>query len=227
MAAVAGLNGGSAAEPAGPGTAPQDAADTGELEAAERPAAAEHLEAAEQLEAAERPAAGAGPAAGSESRPRGNLSPLAVAGLVVGIIALVGAAIGVLALLTHGFRPKTIVAYRPPAVFRLRPGECINSSPNGLSVTVTSCATPHDAEVFGVFSLPGSSWPGEATVRQQAGSGCASRIGGYLNPQLANAGLAQEYVYPDRSAWQAGVRTVVCEVRASGGRLVGTVRKPG
>src|SRR5579871_1309527 len=207
MAAVAGLNGGSAAEPAGPGTAPQDAADTGELEAAERPAAAEHLEAAEQLEAAERPAAGAGP--------------------VVGIIALVGAAIGVLALLTHGFRPKTIVAYRPPAVFRLRPGECINSSPNGLSVTVTSCATPHDAEVFGVFSLPGSSWPGEATVRQQAGSGCASRIGGYLNPQLANAGLAQEYVYPDRSAWQAGVRTVVCEVRASGGRLVGTVRKPG
>ncbi len=153
--------------------------------------------------------------------------PLAVAATVVGIIALVGAAVAVLAVVTHGFRPKTVVTYRVPAVFSLRPGDCIDSAPNGLSATVLSCATPHDAEVFAAFSLAGSSWPGNAVAQQQAGSGCVSRINGYLNPAFAEAGFAQEYIYPDQSAWQAGVRTVICEVRASSGQLTGSVRKGG
>jgi Septum formation len=153
--------------------------------------------------------------------------PLAVAATVVGIIALVGAAVAVLAAVTHGFRPKTVVTYRVPAVFKLRPGDCINSAPNGLSATVLSCATPHDAEVFATFSLAGSSWPGSAVVQEEAGSGCVSRIGGYVNPAFAEAGFAQEYIYPDQSAWQAGVRTVICEVRASSGQLTGSVRKGG
>src|SRR6266852_3712503 len=100
-----------------------------------------------------------------------------------------------------------------------RPGECVNSAPNGLNVTVLSCATPHDAEVFATFSLPASAWPGAAAVQQEAGNGCASRYIDYLNPQLATADLTQEYVYPNQAAWQAGERTVVCEVRSSSGRL--------
>jgi hypothetical protein len=132
--------------------------------------------------------------------------------------------VGVLAVVTHGFRPKTVVTYRPAAVFNLRPGDCVNSGPNGLDVTRLSCTTAHDAEVFATFSLSGTSWPGSAAARQQAGDGCASRLGGYLNPALSGAGLAQEFVYPDREAWQAGERTVVCEVRASSGQLTGSVR---
>jgi hypothetical protein len=89
--------------------------------------------------------------AGQESR---DISPLAVAGIILGVIALVGAAVGVLAVLTHGFRTKTVVTYRPAAVFGLRPGECINSGASVLNVTVVSCATAHDAEVFARFSLP-------------------------------------------------------------------------
>jgi hypothetical protein len=161
-----------------------------------------------------------------ETRGR-DLSPLGIAAIIVGIIALAGVAVGVLAVVTHGFRPKTVVTYRPAAVFSLRPGDCLNSGPNGLAVTRLSCATPHDAEVFATFSVPGSSWPGDAAVRQEAGSGCASRLGGYLNPQLAGAGLAQEFVYPDRTAWRAGERTVVCEVSAEGGQLTGSVRAGG
>jgi len=151
--------------------------------------------------------------------------PLAVAAAVVGIIALVGVALAVLAVVTHGFRPKTIVTYRTAAVFKLRPGDCINSSPNGLSVSVRSCATPHDAEVFATFSLTRSSWPGSAVVQQEAGNGCMSRVAGYVNPAFVNAGFAEEYVYPDQDAWQAGVRTVVCEIRASSGQLTGSVRQ--
>jgi hypothetical protein len=89
---------------------------------------------------------------------------------------------------------------------------------------VLSCATPHDAEVFATFSLPASPWPGAAAVQQDAGNGCAIRLGGYLNPQLATADLTQEYVYPNQAAWKARERTVVCEVRSSSGRLTGSVR---
>jgi Septum formation len=162
---------------------------------------------------------------------RRDVSRLAVAGIILGVIALVGAAVGVLAVTTHGFRPRTVViyriTYRPAAVFGLRPGECINSTGNGLNVTVLSCATPHDAEVFASFSLPAGAWPGASAVQQDAGNSCASRLSGYLNPQLASADLTQEYVYPNQAAWQAGERTVVCEVRAAGGQLTGSVRAPG
>jgi hypothetical protein len=151
---------------------------------------------------------------------------LVTVGVILVVIA-VAAAAGALAVTTHGFRPKTVVTYRPAAVFSLRAGECINSSSNGLSVTVLSCATPHQAEVFATFRLARSSWPGIAAVQQQASSGCANRLAGYVNPDLLNAGLAQEYVYPDQQAWQAGVRTVVCEVSAASGPLSGSVRNGG
>jgi hypothetical protein len=155
-----------------------------------------------------------------------DVSPLAVAAIILGVMALVGAAVGVLAVITHGFRPKTVITYRPAAVFALRPGECINSAGNGLNVTVLSCATPHDAEVFATFSLPAGTWPGASAVQQDAGNGCASRLASYLNPQLATADLTQEYVYPNQAAWRADERTVVCEVRAVSGQLTGSVRAP-
>ena len=162
-----------------------------------------------------------------EPRPARDMSPLAVVGVIFGVIALVAVAVGVLAVVTHGFHRKTVVTYRPAAVFALRPGECLDSGSSGLSFTLLACSKPHDAEVFARFVLTGSSWPGSTAVRQEAGNGCADRLGGYLNPQLASAGLAQEYIYPDQSAWQAGERTVVCEVRSPTGPLTGSVRNPG
>ena len=162
-----------------------------------------------------------------EPRPARDVSPLAVVGVIFGVIALVAVAVGVLAVVTHGFHRKTVVTYRPAAVFALRPGECLDSGSSGLSFTLLACSKPHDAEVFARFALTGSSWPGSTAVRQEAGNGCADRLGGYLNPQLASAGLAQEYIYPDQSAWQAGERTVVCEVRSPTGPLTGSVRNPG
>jgi len=153
-----------------------------------------------------------------------DVGPLAVVGIIVGVIALVGVAAGVLAMVTHGFKPKTVITYRPAAVFGLRPGQCVNAGSNSLSFTLVSCASPHDAEVFARFSLPAAAWPGSAAVRQEAGDGCASRLDGYLNPQLASIGLTQEYVYPNRAAWEASQRTVVCEVSSGNGRLTGSVR---
>jgi hypothetical protein len=186
-------------------------------------AEAEHAEA----EAADAELAGADEAGWDAAQERRDVSPLAVAGIILGILALVGAAVGVLVVITHGFRPKTVITYRPAAVFGLRPGECINSAGNGLDVTRLSCATPHDAEVFATFSLPPGTWPGASAVQLDAGNGCASRLSSYLNPQLATADLTQAYVYPNQAAWRVGERTVVCEVSLASGQLTGSVRAPG
>jgi hypothetical protein len=246
MVAPAGVNDGSTAEPAHqePPEPPEpltptaavvaqaadadpSAADTArpELAAAGLPMAgpvAEEPVTTEWVEPAGlRPGPGAQPGPERERR-RGR--GLGVAVFVLVVIVLVGGAVGGLAKVTHGFHRKTVVTYRPAAVFKLRTGECVNFGPNGQSVTVLSCATPHDAEVFATFPLPASPWPGGAVVQQDASNGCASRLDGYLNPQLADAGLDQEFFYPDQEAWQAGARTVVCGVRAPTGQLTGSVR---
>ena len=119
------------------------------------------------------------------------------------------------------------VTYRPPAVFGLRPGQCVDSGSSALKVTVLSCVRPHDAEVFAAFSLPAGAWPGSSAAQAEAGDGCATRFGSYIDPQLAAADLTQEWVYPNQAAWKAGERTVVCEVSAVNGQLTGSVRAKG
>ncbi len=147
----------------------------------------------------------------------------------VGLIALLvcvvlGVAAGITAWLTHGFRGTVTVRYHQAAVFNAHVGDCINLTPNGAVVHVVPCAGAHGAEVFGTFHLSGDKWPGTAAIGQEASSGCASRLAGYLNPQLAATNLAQSYVYPGQQAWDAGERRVVCEVRSTSGKLTGSVR---
>ncbi len=248
MAALAGVNGGCSQEPVDPALThvePMTHAEPAATELLEaEPAENEAAEAAEvaeaevaeaevaEAEAAEADVAGdagaegggAG-AAGGGAKPARDVSPLAIAGMILGVIALVAVAAGVLDVVTHGFHRKTVVTYRPAAVFTLRPGDCVDSAANGLAFTRLACSQPHDAEVFASYALTGSSWPGSTAVQQEAGHGCAERLGGYLNPQLASAAFAQEYIYPDQAAWKAGERTVVCEIRSSAGKLTGSVRQ--
>ena len=142
-------------------------------------------------------------------------------GFLVAAVAIVGGAIAIVGSLTHGFKKPVIIHYKKSAIFSLKTGQCIN--PNGQTATVVSCTAPHDAEVFATFELPGSKWPGTAVVGTAASSGCSTRLNGYLNPQLAIS-LKSTYIYPDSVAWQAGTRTVICEVRATQGQLTGSVR---
>ena len=162
MVAPAGVGGGSAPEPATPEPASTepvalepDAAerDAAKLDAAKpdavRPVALEP-EAIEPvateplaLEAAvpeqSPPAPGESVAAEVPARERRGVSGLVVAGVILVLVAVATAA-GVLVVATHGSRHKTIITYRPAAVFSLRAGDCLNSSPNGLSVTI--CPVP-------------------------------------------------------------------------------------
>ena len=151
---------------------------------------------------------------------RGWQSALIALGFLVAAAAIVGGAIAIVGSLTHGFKKPVVIHYKKSAVFSLKTGQCID--PNGQTATIVSCSAPHDAEVFATFELPGSKWPGTAAVGTAASSGCSTRLSGYLNPQLA-VSLKSTYIYPDSVAWQAGTRTVICEVRATKGQLTGSV----
>ena len=151
---------------------------------------------------------------------------MAVAGLLTATTWLaVGITLVTVGALTHGFRKPTKIEYdnQLGSVFSLREGDCISTGQNGTLSSITSCDSPHDAEVFATFPLPNATWPGTATAQQEAGAGCSSRLAGYLNPQLAIS-LSQDYVYPGQVAWQTGTRTVICEVRATSGLLSQSVR---
>src|SRR5580704_1803429 len=167
-------------------------------------------------------AAGSGTAEPASAPPRHRRWVTASLVLLI-IIVLVAAGAGVAALLTHGFHSKTTVKYRQAAIFSVRTGDCIDLTASGTTVQVVSCTGPHDAEVFGTFQLSGA-WPGDSSARQQAASGCETRLSGYLNPQLATSNLTQSYVYPGQQAWASGQRTVVCEVRSTSGQLNTSVR---
>jgi hypothetical protein len=143
-------------------------------------------------------------------------------GFILAAGAIIVAAVLVVGSVTHGFKKPVKITYKTSALFSLQTGNCFD--PVGASnYTLTSCDSPHVAEVFATFALAAGKWPGSTAVAADASSGCSSRLTSYLNPQLAIS-LTSTYVYPDATAWQAGTRTVICEVRAASGEITGSVK---
>jgi hypothetical protein len=148
--------------------------------------------------------------------------------IVTSAVAVAAAAVTVV-LVAQRPRHDHVAAHPLRAtVFRLHPGQCFNSLPNGIAgAHAVPCRQPHDGEIYGKFRVAGQSWPGAAALGEQARQGCQSRLGGYLNPQLDTSGMADSYAYPNEGAWQAGVRSVICEIRSTQGKLSGSVRASG
>lgn len=153
---------------------------------------------------------------------------MAVAGIYAAWIwVLVAAAVVILAHFTHNFHTRVDVRYQPAAAYSLQPGKCINGDPNDGSFTVVSCSSSHEAEVYGRFSLTGRTYPGASAVRDRVVAGCSNLLTAYVDPQLASISFSQLYVYPDRQAWSAGERTVICAAQFTSGAMSGSIRKPG
>ncbi|HUL24194.1 MAG TPA: septum formation family protein [Streptosporangiaceae bacterium] len=157
---------------------------------------------------------------GSTPRRRRSRGALLIGGSAA--ICLIGLGSFAAVLLLH---QRAHAALALPAVFRLRTGECVSYGPGGISSpTVVPCSQPHDAEIYARFGLTGQRWPGTTAIGTLARQGCTARLGSYLNPELATTVLAESYVFPDQGAWNAGERTIICEIRGTAGKLTGSVR---
>lgn len=141
----------------------------------------------------------------------------AIAGLVLsGLWTLLIATVVAIALLTEPERDAQgrVTDSGSESVFDLRTGDCMNDLEETaveLSVDVTPCGPPHDAEVVSEFSLTESTWPGLPFVARQAERRCPQEV------ESASAGAPRQdeietfYFHPTEESWdQNNDRAVLC-----------------
>lgn len=170
----------------------------------------------------------------------GLLCFLPVAGLVLGLVALRqikrtgqsgrGMAItGVVlscagavlwaAVLSTGLASRAWEGFTDAArgneVLALEEGECF-VAPGGLEgdtydVDTVPCASGHDGEVFGIVTLPGGAYPGEAEVGDLAEERCDALQDQYaMDTWALPADVDVYYLMPSPESWRHGDRVITC-----------------
>lgn len=162
---------------------------------------------------------------------------MAIAGLVCGSVWLVifVAAIAVSASSsTHTQVARTSVPLPVPVgpgrvpIDRLRIGQCVADEPGGDTdvLPVVPCARPHEGEVYAIFSLGGSRYPGDDAVERVASKGCEQRLPAYVGSDAVDrVDWAYNDYTPTAETWTDGDRRVLCTLNRDDGRpLVGSQR---
>jgi len=101
------------------------------------------------------------------------------------------------------------------SVYSLRTGDCLQNPGARLgiiTVRVVPCNQPHNAQVFAVLAVPGSSYPGTAALQHQAATGCHARIAGSIDRSQVTNSMTLQYLYPESQSWSAGHRSITCLV---------------
>ena len=156
---------------------------------------------------------------------------LAIAGLILSAMWTIG-----LVLADHpgdhDFRHTATPAARSPRAGASRPpqlkvGDCVNdlhTSTDVQSLPGVPCAQSHEGEVFAVFDLPSGVYPGQAAVREQAGTECNDRLAAYSPSALNNPSLGLVTLYPQQQSWEGGDRGVVCIATDKTGPTTGSIQ---
>ncbi|MBB5872393.1 hypothetical protein F4553_005827 [Allocatelliglobosispora scoriae] len=166
---------------------------------------------------------------------------MAVAGLVLTVLWV--AVIGVGVALSANYTPTTSTptsarnsagAVTTPGTVKLttlKKGDCIDTSKiqEGVefsTVPAVPCNQPHDAEIYAIFSLTGSTWPGDAKVADLAETGCTTRMKTFLPSKSAQAKYDIFFIHPAESGWIRGDRSVSCLATALPGKKLNAPIKP-
>ena len=156
---------------------------------------------------------------------RGN--GLAIAGLTLSGLWLVGIAVIVIVGLNGGFD------YRQgpvSTVGKADVGACLQLHQGSGPATPVDCDSTHAIEVYAVHQLSADeSWPGESAVDDEAYDFC----GHSFEPYVGEGDLLSDYDWgyysPDELEWSAGEHRVVCVIIPSfpDHSLQGTARGSG
>ena len=150
---------------------------------------------------------------------------MATAGLVLGILSLVGAVVFLIAAIAADDEFDDTMRYSS-----LQPGDCYEDPGSTAGqVTLASCSDEHDREAFAVLEHPapdGESFPGRATLRGYADEECTARFAAYVGRPFEGSALEIVFILPSGDAWEeSDLRTIVCAVSsADDGPLLGSVR---
>jgi hypothetical protein len=156
----------------------------------------------------------------------------AIAGLVlssVWLVALAGLiALGVYVDGTQAHRSSVgqVSKKGSLSIAGLRPGDCFDNpaTTTGISsVTAIPCTQRHDAQVFAQFHATGSGYPGDTSLRQQATTGCDSRITGNIDRSKVASRMSIRFIFPGSGSWFLGQRTVSCLILDPAGNLTSSL----
>jgi hypothetical protein len=140
---------------------------------------------------------------------------MAIAGVVISSLYLVAiVVIVVIGVATSASRNASGQIDDPGSISltSLKAGDCIEQLPSGVTTSVDAvpCSKPHHAEVFAVFNLTASTYPGEEAVDTSSNTGCDSRLKTYSASAAADDAITVYYFAPTRQSWATGDRSVIC-----------------
>jgi Septum formation len=139
---------------------------------------------------------------GGQRRGRG----LAIAALVISALwAAVIVTLIVIAVMSGADRDAsgTVVDSGSQSINDVRVHDCLADASEGVevSVTVVPCTQPHQAEVFAMYDLAGTDYPGEAAVFDSGEAGCRERLPDSLARSDLAADLRIFLYYPRQVNW--------------------------
>jgi hypothetical protein len=159
---------------------------------------------------------------------------MAIAGSV---LSSVGLTVWILSLST-GFAADAWNSFKDAATgegtaYALTKGDCFNSSTGSLEgetydVDEVPCTGKHDAEVFAVLTVPGTTFPGDDEVTRIADDQCYALQDDYAKDSWAVPDdIDVYYLLPTRQTWRLGDRAVTCMFgnTDSNGTLTGSLRR--
>jgi hypothetical protein len=139
---------------------------------------------------------------------------MAIVGIVLGALWTVFLTI-VIVVDAHDNEPTPPGAVKQD-VNTLKAGDCTTFIPYDRvgDVTVVDCAQPHREEVYAVLTLPGSKYPGDTEVENQANDMCNDKLDSLLTDDAElPAGTDVYYLFPTRFLWATGDRSITCMIQ--------------
>ena len=118
--------------------------------------------------------------------------------------------------------------------FTIRPGDCFNDADAfGMdqagevsSLPGVPCSEPHDNEVYAVFEVSFTEFPGDDQIAVSAFEQCLVRFASFVGTAYESSTLDIAALYPSGQSWSIQAdREVICAVYdMNGGKLEGTAK---
>ncbi len=111
--------------------------------------------------------------------------------------------------------------------FSVRVGDCLGKLPteSTTELQLLPCDQEHYWEAFATATLTGEDFPGNASVRAQAGQECTDAFASFVGVAAKKSKLSLTILAPTSETWtQAGDRAVTCLVGNPSGGVTGTLK---
>jgi hypothetical protein len=78
------------------------------------------------------------------------------------------------------------------------------------SVPIVDCAEPHDNEVYLLFDVTDTIFPGEDGLMEAAADGCFEEFESFVGLEYSQSILDYSWFTPTAQSWEEGDREVIC-----------------